>query len=143
LPSEDERRDLTRKAAGAGLVTVTAVEVGALMWSVVYGGYRNGTLSARDQLFFVLISCAIIVQAGVVWVIVGRGPAANPTRAATRCLLVALAFSLLALMNVTPHVTKALFAIVTLSVSLAGMSLGILIATGIARLFFVLYDGGR
>jgi hypothetical protein len=135
---EDERRAVTRKAAGGGLITIASLEVGALLWSLASIGCRNGILRVRDLVIYAVMSCAVIAQAAVVWVVVGRGEAANPAVRAVICLVVAVAVGLLAFVNFTSHGPWLIDAVAALSFSLFSMSVGILIASGIGRGYFAL-----
>jgi hypothetical protein len=135
---EDERRAVTRKAAVGGLITISSLEVGALLWSLASIGCRNGILRVRDLVIYAVMSCAVIAQAAVVWVVVGRGEAANPAVRAVICLVVAVAVGLLAFVNFTSHGPWLIDAVAALSFSLFSMSVGILIASGIGRGYFAL-----
>ena len=135
---EDERRAVTRKAAGGGLVVIALLEIGALVWSLASISCRNGILRLRDLAFLVLMSCAVIAQAALVWVVVGRDETANPARRAVLCLIIAVAVGFLALMSRTSDGPWVIDAIGALIFSLFIMSAGILIACGIGRIYFAL-----
>jgi hypothetical protein len=135
---EDERRALMRKAAGAGLIAIASLEIGVLVWSLATISCRNGILRTRDLVFLVLMSCAVIAQAALVWVVVGRDETANPARRAVLCLILAVAGGFVALASHTSDGPRLIDAIGALSVSLFSMSVGILIASGIGRIYFAL-----
>jgi len=137
MSNEDERRAMSRKAAAVGLVAVALFEIGLLTWNLASRAYRNGMLEAWDLLELGLLSCVIIAQAGVVWIVVGRDPAANPARRALLCLLVAIAVVFPTLVTLPSCGANKLSEVVLLlNVSLAAMSLGILIAIGIGSIYF-------
>lgn len=139
MNTEHDRKAVTRRTAAAALVAVALIEIGALVWSAVAAGFREGFLRSSHLLFLVLSSCAILGQAGAVWVVVGRDPAASPTRRAVLCLTVALAVGLPTFVSLTPDEPRGLpDAVCALSFSLAGMSAAILVAIGVGRIYFSL-----
>jgi hypothetical protein len=132
---EDQRKAVTRKAALVALLALTLLEVSALVWSAATAGYRQGILRARDVLGLLLISGAIIGQAGAVWAVVARDPRANPVRRAVLCLTVGLAAGLATFIWLATDEPRRLAAAVeALSFNLASLSAAILIAIGIGRI---------
>ena len=133
---EDERSAVIRKAAGGGLAAIASLEIGALVWSAASIGYGSGIIRIRDLLVLASAACAILVVTGVLWVVICRDAAANPARRAILCLIVAVPIAFMALLNLDLHRRELAATILALSVSLAGMSLGSLIAVGIVRIYF-------
>jgi hypothetical protein len=137
--TEHDRKSVTRRIAAGALVAVTLFEIGTLVWFGVAAGTREGFLRTSYLLFLVLSSCAILAQAGAVWVVVGRDPAASPTRRAVLCLTVALAVGLPTFVFLSSDEPSDLAdAVCALSFSLASMSSAILVAIGVGRISFSL-----
>jgi hypothetical protein len=135
VSSEEERRNVTRRAVLIALVAFAALETGAMVSFAIAAGHREGILRTPDLLGWVLASGVIVVQTALVWAVVGRHQAARVPRRAVLCLIVALAVGLPAFRATTDEGFHLADAIFLASVNLAGMSLAILLATGIGRIY--------
>jgi hypothetical protein len=126
------------KAAAGALIAIAALELGALVWAAASHGHEQGLLDTGYLVFIAVPSCAIIAQAGVVWLIVGRNPTANPAWRAALCLTYAIVSGVAGFVTKTPDGLGIPDIVLLLSISLGTMSSAMLIAMGIARIYVAL-----